>query len=378
MNIIENADEAKTQELRITARERESILEFETHLAAASTKATITEQTSLLLPQLITMDPTGPARKPPIGVLEQLAALNATHRMGHLLCRSRHPDFLLDLIQRQGASQSMPWLADLVESSEGSLSHLPVQCLCEFLLSSGPPDKQSKSQQLISHLQHVLTDPNQDPTAPCEVLEYLLRRLSSPHMNSRAQAIKGLKLVLSSVNIGEESMELDGQLQDSSWLLRQLPQLPHFASVRPQVVLALRQACQVENDPACVSSYITFLALHTADDNLTSLGQLVQDMAQLIVERSTIMAAIMPTGQPDPDRANTLHSLELIFCTYLQKAREPRKDNYTWSESQDQILVTWSSGEESTLHILVVHAMIILLSYGPASGKNFYLFGTAL
>ena len=28
----------------------------------------------------------------------------------------------------------MPWLADLVESSEGSLDVLPVQCLCEFLL----------------------------------------------------------------------------------------------------------------------------------------------------------------------------------------------------------------------------------------------------
>ena len=28
----------------------------------------------------------------------------------------------------------MPWLAELVESSEGSLDVLPVQCLCEFLL----------------------------------------------------------------------------------------------------------------------------------------------------------------------------------------------------------------------------------------------------
>lgn len=34
----------------------------------------------------------------------------------------------------QGTSQSMPWLAELVESSEGSLDVLPVQCLCEFLL----------------------------------------------------------------------------------------------------------------------------------------------------------------------------------------------------------------------------------------------------
>jgi len=28
----------------------------------------------------------------------------------------------------------MPWLAELVEASEGSLDVLPVQCLCEFLL----------------------------------------------------------------------------------------------------------------------------------------------------------------------------------------------------------------------------------------------------
>jgi integrator complex subunit 1 len=69
------------------------------------------------------MDPTGPPRKPPQLVLEQLQSLNSTHRMGHLLCRSRHPDFLLDIIQRQGSSQSMPWLADLVESSEGALRY---------------------------------------------------------------------------------------------------------------------------------------------------------------------------------------------------------------------------------------------------------------
>ena len=34
----------------------------------------------------------------------------------------------------------MPWLADLVESSEGSLDVLPVQCLCEFLLHDVPPE----------------------------------------------------------------------------------------------------------------------------------------------------------------------------------------------------------------------------------------------
>ena len=48
----------------------------------------------------------------------------------------RDPDFLLDILQRQETNQAMPWLADLVESSEGSFHVLPVQCLCEFLLDS--------------------------------------------------------------------------------------------------------------------------------------------------------------------------------------------------------------------------------------------------
>ena len=34
----------------------------------------------------------------------------------------------------------MPWLAELVESSAGSLDVLPVQCLCEFLLHENPED----------------------------------------------------------------------------------------------------------------------------------------------------------------------------------------------------------------------------------------------
>lgn len=37
----------------------------------------------------------------------------------------------------------MPWLADLVQSSEGSLDVLPVQCLCEFLLHDAADDAPS-------------------------------------------------------------------------------------------------------------------------------------------------------------------------------------------------------------------------------------------
>lgn len=65
-------------------------------------------------------------------------------------------------------------------------SHLPVQCLCEFLLSPSCR-QQGKFNQLLNHLRKLLMLPEADPTISCEVLEYFLRRLSSP--TSRHHAI---------------------------------------------------------------------------------------------------------------------------------------------------------------------------------------------
>lgn len=141
----------------------------------------------------------GPPRRPPPHILDQVKSLNQSLRLGHLLCRSRNPDFLLNIIQRQASptapvlsgraaerlpragegadggggrgagqwagagrcqpagaeravarqasSQSMPWLADLVQSSEGSLDVLPVQCLCEFLLHDAAADSPGEEEE---------------------------------------------------------------------------------------------------------------------------------------------------------------------------------------------------------------------------------------
>ncbi|XP_054283630.1 integrator complex subunit 1-like [Macrosteles quadrilineatus] len=344
---------AAPDELQVLALEKEAILQFETHLAAASTKVEINEQSSLLLSQLTGMDVKGDARRPPAVVVEQLTLLNNQLRLGHQLCRCRQPDFLLDIIQHQGPSQSMPWLADLVHSSDASLSHLPVQCLCEFLLSSSAR-QQHKYQQLLSHLQSLLNEPSQDPEIVCEILDYFLRRLSSPR--NREQAIAGLRLVL-----GCAEDEVEEGKDDTSWLLKQLPLLPHFPEARPQIVIALRSACLVETDPGLVVTYLNFLAQHTSSD-VTETTDLVADMATLIVERSTIINAIIPS-QDHPNAG--LDAFLSIFYTYLIKAREPQREAYAWSESQDQILVTWPSGEQCTLYILVVHAMVIILAFGP-------------
>ncbi|XP_045432794.1 integrator complex subunit 1 isoform X2 [Pipistrellus kuhlii] len=395
----ETRTEMLSRELQTAQREKQEILAFEGHLAAASTKQTITESSSLLLSQLTSLDPQGPPRRPPPHILDQVKSLNQSLRLGHLLCRSRNPDFLLNIIQRQASSQSMPWLADLVQASEGSLDVLPVQCLCEFLLHDAADDaasgeeeeeggskeqkakkrqRQQKQQQLLGRLQDLLLGPKADEQTTCEVLDYFLRRLGSSQVASRVLAMKGLSLVLSEGSLrerdGEEkeppAEEDSGDaetLQGYQWLLRDLPRLPLFHSVSASTALALQQAIHMETDPQTVSAYLVYLSQHTPVEEQGQHSDLALDVARLIVERSTIMSHLFAKRSCSAESDAVLAALLSIFSRYVRRMRKSKEGEevYSWSESQDQVFLRWSSGETATMHILVVHAMVILLTLGP-------------
>uniref|UniRef100_K9IQL1 Uncharacterized protein n=1 Tax=Desmodus rotundus TaxID=9430 RepID=K9IQL1_DESRO len=393
-------EEARTEtlnrELQISQREKQEILAFEGHLAAASTKQTITENSSLLLSQLTSLDPQGPPRRPPPHILDQVKSLNQSLRLGHLLCRSRNPDFLLNIIQRQASSQSMPWLADLVQASEGSLDVLPVQCLCEFLLHDAAAaaaaeeeeeggskeqkakkrQRQQKQRQLLGRLQDLLLGPKADEQTTCEVLDYFLRRLGSSQVASRVLAMKGLSLVLSEGGLrdGEEKEALAEEdsgdteaLQGYQWLLRDLPRLPLFPSVSAPAALALQQAVHVETDPQTVSAYLVYLSRHAPVGEQSQHSDLALDVARLVVERSTIMAHLFSKRSRGAESDAVLAALLSIFSRYVRRMRKSKEGEevYSWSESQDQVFLRWTGGEAATMHILVVHAMVILLTLGP-------------
>ncbi|XP_066544954.1 integrator complex subunit 1 [Amia ocellicauda] len=399
-------EETKTEminrELQISQREKQEILAFESHLAAASTKQTITESNSLLLSQLTSLDPQGPPRRPPPHIQEQVKSLNQTLRLGHLLCRSRSPDFLLNIIQRQASSQSMPWLADLVQSSEGSLDVLPVQCLCEFLLHDAADDSSpvedeeegeskeqrakkrqrlQKQRQLLGRLQDLLLGPKADEQTTCEVLDYFLRRLSSSQVASRVLAMKGLSLVLTEGGLrdGEERdqpMEEDSRdaelLPGYQWLLQDLPKLPLFDSVRRMTSSALQQAIHMETDPQTISAYLIYLSQHAPVEEQALHNDLALDVARLIVERSTIMNHLFAKHSYRPESDAVLSALIAVFSKYIRRMRQTKEgeDLYSWSESQDQVFLRWTTGETATMHILVVHAMVILLTLGPPKGDS--------
>ncbi|KAK7506750.1 hypothetical protein BaRGS_00002225 [Batillaria attramentaria] len=390
-------EDIRSAERQLAQQEVQMILEFESHLAAATSKVTITQQNSLLLDQLTSMDPTALARCPPQKVLDQLELLNSQMKIGQMLCRSRNPDFLLDIIQRQGTSQSMPWLAELVEASEGSLDMLPVQCLCEFLLhdpketsvSDTADDEGSKAdrhrrkqkirkhRQLLEQLQALVHSSPENTSTMFDVLNYFLQRLASSQATARQQAIKGLSMVMSKPSDGEDSaMEVDGdgrpRENTHAWLLKHMPSLPTFPEVKVRMCDALRQACQVESDPHLVSGYIIFLSQHAMDQSLHILDDLALDISQLIVERNSVMNHILPdlSAERKPMQVDTLNAFLRLFYSYLQKARRQEKGEYSWSNTQDQIILQWKSGESATMHILVVHAMVIILTYGRPANEE--------
>ncbi|XP_064607195.1 integrator complex subunit 1-like [Liolophura sinensis] len=395
-------EDMKNRELQVEQLEKQQILEFETHLAAAS-KMTITEHNSLLIAQLTTMNPSGITRRPPQAVLEQLKTLTNLLNIREMFCKSRDPDFLSDIIKRQGTSRSMPWLADLVESSEGSLDVLPVQCLCEFLLHESPQDlakeleeedenkpetklkrmKLRKQEQLLSRLQKLVHDGSSDSQTTFQVLDYFLQKLASHQSSARQQAIKGLSMVISSPSSTssehddmevEEESEVARYMPQHKWLLTELPSLPVFSDVRGQLSVALRQACQVETDPSLVSAYIVFLSHYAMNQQLQTLSELAVDLGQLIVERCAVINHLFPMEEERRTRQAdiTLRSLIHLYTSYLRKAKEPDRASYTWSDTQDQILLQWENGETATMHVLVVHAMVILLSYGPPKDDCMY------
>ena len=352
-----------SQEMMLAAKDREMILELEEYLA----QKPITEQNSLLLSQTMSMDPKGLARRPPINVLEQLNQLNTSHKIGHLLCRSREPDFLLDIIKRQDTRQSMPWLAELVHSHEDSFSMLPVQCLCEFLLaeSSQSLDASLRHQQLLLHLSALLCAETVSDGS-LEVLQYFLDRLSWQQAGARTQAVRCLQRLL---NPSVTDMETEIACDSHTWLNEHLTSLPIFEQVRTIINQAIRESIQVETEPSLVSAYLRYLAVRTRQDDLDELNGLVFDLAQVIVERNTICNAMLPLADRSQHfvHANsTLNAFLVIYIHYMRKVKKiDTGESLPWANDQDRVHVRWNTGEQAVVHILVIHAIVILLTFGP-------------
>ncbi|XP_063367697.1 integrator complex subunit 1 [Cydia amplana] len=347
--------------------ERAAVLQLETHLAAASNaKLPITEHNSRLLSQLTTLEPLGPARKPPASILESLQQSSQALRLGRLLCRQ--PALLLELVERHGTRRAMPWLHQLLRHDQLELSVLPVQCLCEFLSAGGAGGEAGKAGELAAHLRRTVASSEEGARA---VLQYYTQRLAHSHAPTRAQANRGLKLVLTQAEDTAE-MDYNAEVGPEEWL-ELLVQLRHWDAVRDEVLARLRAACLAECVPRHLAAYIAFLAEH-AD----TLPPLVLDLSQVVMERQVVIGGVLPPAEPRavPDRLQhrTLHAITSIFYTHLRKARIsgglPLASGEEWGSggaAAGELLTLQWSAAAAAVPAVVAHAHYKLLCYGPSA-----------
>ena len=124
------------------------------------------------------------------------------------------------------------------------------------------------------------------------------------------------------------------------------------------------------------------------------MNDLVLDLSQFLVERSTLVTHVLPitTGGASNSGVGNNHNKKAsssgalprhvlghllgIMVDYIRKVRHGVGDSKELASGEnggasDQVEVQWSSGDWARLHIAVVHAVIILLTYGaPSAGKK--------
>eukprot|EP01135_Chromosphaera_perkinsii_P001389 Nk52_evm6s166 gene=Nk52_evmTU6s166 len=304
------------EELQMRRLEKDRIIEFENHLARATNGEMIIEENSLLIPQLIFFEPKGKARMMPSANVQFLKAQNEDLKLGYLLCISRSPDFVLDIMRRHDPSESVKWLGSLIENDPLVLDMLPNLCLCELLLcfqgdnlSVGDKSSKRKNQlvKLISRLRQGfygktdLTDWTSVAEASCqEIIDYYCEKLSSTNLNYRNMAHGALSLIFETSQrrksgIGEDDKskrrKLSGVLEESvkwEWLTTALPELPIFANLRPAVVKHLHKALLVESNVDYVVAYLTFIFKYGFENGKDPLP-LCMEISEAILKRSELM-----------------------------------------------------------------------------------------
>ena len=218
-----NRDDLRRNELKLAERERNEIITFECHLA----RKTITAESSLLISQLMFMDPKGSTRVPSPDYLTHLKLICISLKIGAALCSSRKNDYLLDILKRNRTlmGSGTSWLSQIIMNSE--VDSLPPQCLCEFLLMELSIDVQgsdcigSKIEDVKSHLRNSILDSSQaGGEYSGNVFAYLLSALSSSDDLSRKESAGRLIQQLLSVALKTEVIpeHLFEQLSKLSYL----------------------------------------------------------------------------------------------------------------------------------------------------------------
>ncbi|KAI6654293.1 Integrator complex subunit 1-like [Oopsacas minuta] len=241
-------------------------------------------------PQLNLMiyDIHGEPRRPAVSIVDHITELNNSFGLAKQIFQCREPDFLLELIERQGSAGSLKWLSDVLETDgEYSVNALPIISLCELYISgldeqmSMKAVKKHKLAEKFERRQKTITERLRNvlylPPDQCEtsltVLSYFLSRLIPPKQTLTSDR----QLTLTALeSIFETQTE---KASNISWLLNGIPNLPSFEILRPNLIQIILSCCRSEFQHDVIIAALTFIDKYIPE-NLENFILSLVDMLQ--------------------------------------------------------------------------------------------------
>lgn len=169
----------------------------------------------------------------------------------------------------------------------------------------------------------------------------------------------------------DEDGRLDGR--EDKWLMKRLPNLPHFNAVLPKVSHLLLQACLMETNLKHLVGYILFITSHIPRDLIFefSIG-----ISQIVVDRFSIIKRVFKMQRSSRVDKGEGVGAEAMLCALLNMLHvslETAIDSQRIpqvSGSSDFVLVSFPSGKKTILHTALIHATLLTLTCPPPPSQN--------
>ncbi|KRY46063.1 Integrator complex subunit 1 [Trichinella britovi] len=376
----------------------------------------LTESCGISAAQMIIYNPCGPVRSPPQSTVELLQRITMTYCLKNRMCLSRSPDFLMDIMNRQGDICSA-WLVDLVRRNDDPFKYLPVACSCEFFLndcedadkldlasdaiqlldtsnnntstssvsstgSASDPSCQSLRSELkrkriclANELKRTIHDDKGDRHMAVQALSYLIGRLKDESSRTRCFTVQAFQELLKEEGEGRDLPKTEDRdvscEPEYFWLFSALPSLPYYRDVIENVTDALLSACLVETDLLRLHAYIAYLHQHVDEQQST---RYCMAMCNFINKRNATFLQLVPVSTEDANElfkiATFSRLLKLFYNHILQSVNKTAKD-VKIEERGENFVHLYIGDKISTVHQEFISALQLLLVGIPNNETDF-------
>ncbi|BBN11750.1 integrator complex subunit 1 [Marchantia polymorpha subsp. ruderalis] len=140
------------------------------------------------------LEQTGPVRRPPKCAVDELDRVDDMYQLGHILRKSRDPDFFSEITKSQTLAQSWAWLQKILIAEPDVITYLPPVWQCELLFMHEGQHPLTRKLfldigKLRSHLHLVMVQQLQSKEIEVErVVNFLSRKLFSKSGAVRSRA----------------------------------------------------------------------------------------------------------------------------------------------------------------------------------------------